>query len=84
MTTVIHTFRLPSAVSLSRLQPPQKFSLIDVMKPIWPTAPATFQALSHTMHKTDTATTRVLAEFEKLRQFAAVFAGQVDTAYYHN
>ena len=50
VTTLIHTFRLPSAVSLSRLQPPQKFSLIDVMKPIWPTAPGTFQAFSHKMN----------------------------------
>ena len=30
------TFKLPSAVSLSLLQLPQKFSDIEVMKPTWP------------------------------------------------
>jgi len=44
---IIHTFRFPSAVSRSRLQPVQKFSLIDVMKPICPAPPATFQAFQH-------------------------------------
>ena len=30
------TFKLPSAVSLSLLQLPQKFSDMEVMKPTWP------------------------------------------------
>merc|ERR1719250_557062 len=35
------TFRLPSAVILSLLQLPQKFSDMEVMKPTWPLKPST-------------------------------------------
>ena len=34
-----HTFRFPSAVRRNRLQDPQKFSVIDVIKPIRPLKP---------------------------------------------
>ena len=34
-----HTFRFPSAVRRNRLQDPQKFSVIDVMKPMRPLKP---------------------------------------------
>lgn len=38
------TFKFPSAVSRSLLQDPQKCSLIDVIKPIWPLNPSTLYA----------------------------------------
>lgn len=34
-----HTFRFPSAVRRNRLQDPQKFSVIDVIKPMRPLKP---------------------------------------------
>ena len=34
-----HTFKFPSAVKRNRLQDPQKFSVIDVIKPIRPLKP---------------------------------------------
>ena len=34
-----HTFKFPSAVRRNRLQDPQKFSVIDVIKPIRPLKP---------------------------------------------
>ena len=34
-----HTFKFPSAVRRNRLQDPQKFSVIDVIKPMRPLKP---------------------------------------------
>lgn len=39
-----HTFRLPSAVMRRRLQEPQKWSDMEVMKPSWPWNPGTLKA----------------------------------------
>lgn len=43
------TLRFPSAVSRIRLHPPQKFSLMDVIKPTWPLNPGTLYACKNSL-----------------------------------